>query len=49
MVRTSSTSPVCLVQPNKQDKSNKPIRRDVKLGGVRVDGGARVCDRKDQG
>ena len=49
MVRMSGTSPVCLVQPNKQDKPNKPIRRDVRLVGVQVDGGARVCERMDQG
>ena len=48
MVRTSGTSSVYLVQPNKQDKPNKPIRRDVRLGGVRVAVGARVRDRTGQ-
>jgi hypothetical protein len=48
MVHTSGTSPACLVQPNKQDKLNKPIRRDIRLGGVREDGGARVRDRTAQ-
>ena len=49
MAHTSGTSPACLVQPNKQDKPNKPIRRDIRPGGVRVDGAARVRDRTDQG
>ena len=37
------------VQPtNKRDKPNKPIRRGVRPGGVLVDGGARVRDRRAQ-
>jgi hypothetical protein len=49
MAHTSGTSPVCLVQPNNQDKPNKPIRRDVRPGGVLEADGDRVCDRTDQG
>jgi len=49
MARTSGTNPVCLVQPNKQGKPNKPIKRDVRPGGVREDGGAHVRDRTDHG
>ena len=49
MARTSGTSSVCLVQPNKQDKPNKPIRRDARPGGVLVDGGGRVLDRMGRG
>jgi len=51
MAHTSGTGPVCLVQLNKQDKPNKPIKRDARLVGVRVDGGvrARVRDRTDHG
>lgn len=41
MVRTSGLS----VQPNKQDKPNKPIKREVRSSGVREDGGGRVRDR----
>ena len=49
MAHTNGTSPVCLVQPNKQDKPNKPIRRDIRPGGVQGDACARVRDRTDQG
>jgi len=57
MIHTSDISPVflvglvysvSLVQPNKQDKPNKPIKREVSYGGVLVDGAARVRDRTDQ-
>ena len=40
---------VSLVQPNKQDKPNKPIRRDISPGGVREADGGRVHDRTDHG
>jgi hypothetical protein len=48
MAHTSGTNPVYLGQPNKQDKPNKPIRRDIKPGGVREDGGGRDRDRTDR-
>jgi hypothetical protein len=48
MVLTSGTSPTCLVQPNKLDKPNKPIRRGIRLGGGLVACGDRVRDRTDR-
>ena len=43
------TSPVCLVQPNKQDKPDKPIETGRQAWRRAGGGGARVCRRTDQG
>jgi len=44
----SGTSPASLVQPDRQDKPNKPITRGIKLGGVLV-AGVLVLDRTGHG